>query len=73
MLINSPQKNTNLVGYKILSRGTPPKNLKIQASATSKKAIEKINEAGGEIILPSPKKKKKEDKSNNNSPEHKDK
>jgi len=52
------EKNTNLQGYKILSRGEPQKGLKIQASAASKKAIEKIKQEGGEISLPEPKKEK---------------
>tara|TARA_Y100000310_G_C20696369_1_gene826015 strand:- start:2448 stop:2825 length:378 start_codon:yes stop_codon:yes gene_type:complete len=44
----SPSK-TNLIGYKILSRGNPKPNLKIKASAASKAAIEKIKKAGGSI------------------------
>ncbi len=43
------QEKTNLVGYKVLSRGVPPSKLKITASAASKKAIEKIKAAQGEI------------------------
>lgn len=46
----SPEK-TNLIGYKILSRGIPPTKLRITASAASKKAIEKIKAAGSELLI----------------------
>jgi len=48
-------KKTNLIGYKILSRGTPPEKIKITASAASKSAILKIKAVNGEISLPQPK------------------
>ncbi len=46
-----PKDKSDFRGYKILSRGTPEKNLKIKASAASKAAIEKVKQAQGEIIL----------------------
>lgn len=44
-------KNTNLKGYKILSRGSLHEKLKITASSASSGALEKIKKSGSEIIL----------------------
>ncbi|MAG38436.1 hypothetical protein CMI45_03570 [Candidatus Pacearchaeota archaeon] len=55
------KENTNLIGYKVLSRGELKEKLKITASAASKLAIEKAKKSGSEISLPE-KKEKKEDK-----------
>jgi len=44
-------KNTNLKGYKILSRGLLHEKMKITASAASHAALEKIKKSGSEIIL----------------------
>ncbi len=58
----------NLSGYKILGEGQVNKKFIIKAKSASKSAIEKIEKAGGKIILPENKKikqkqeSKKEDK-----------
>ncbi len=44
-------KEINLKGYKILSEGELKEKIKITASVASKSAMEKINKAGGEIII----------------------
>ncbi len=44
-------KEIDLKGYKILSEGELKDKVKINASAASKSAIEKIKKAGGEITI----------------------
>ena len=51
------KSKTDLIGYKILSRGSLKDKVKITASAASKLALEKAKKSGSEIILPQPKKK----------------
>ncbi|MFW6283142.1 MAG: uL15m family ribosomal protein [Minisyncoccales bacterium] len=56
----------DLKDYKILSNGDVNSNLEINAKAASKTAIEKVESAGGKIILPE-KKAEKNSKEKNNS------
>ncbi|MBU0957458.1 MAG: uL15 family ribosomal protein [Nanoarchaeota archaeon] len=49
----------NLEGYKILGKGTLTSKLTIKAKSASKSAIEKIQKAGGKLILPEVKEKPK--------------
>ncbi|MAG79173.1 hypothetical protein CMI40_02245 [Candidatus Pacearchaeota archaeon] len=49
----------NLLNYKILGTGVIKNKLIIKAKEASLSAIEKIKEAGGEIILPTKKEEKK--------------
>ena len=57
-------ENTNLLGYKILSRGELSFKGKIKASAVSSSALDKIKKSGSEIILPEIKEIKEEKKEN---------
>ncbi len=50
----------NLENYKILGTGEVSKKLTIYAKEASKSAIEKVESAGGRIILPSKKEKSEE-------------
>jgi len=47
-------KEIDLTGYKILGKGIVTKKLKIKATSFSKKATEKIKQAGGEVISEEP-------------------
>ena len=52
----------NLEDYKILSKGEVKGKYTIKAKAASKKAVEKVEKAGGKIIIKEKKKIVKEEK-----------
>ena len=60
------EKGTSIVDFskfgisKLLSTGTPTRKYKVIVGVASKKAIDKINKIGGEIVLITPPKKKEE-------------
>ena len=51
LLQGDPKQAVELKGYKVLSSGSISAPLSIKASAFSKKAVEKIKQAGGEAVV----------------------